>query len=162
MVFFCFVFFFLQLIFPRKKAKGNVSFQSFFFVVLGGGYVFFFFLGCFIFPREKEEKASFGKVLSLRATSSPGEAHCPCRLESRRLLAPPKSHPRRKESEQTHPWQRSFGCFKTSVMEGRGGWRESQTPGKDGDEDTREEEEEGRGGRRGRVPSAVVGPEAAP
>lgn len=124
--------------------------------------MFFFFLGCFIFPREKEEKASFGKVLSLRATSSPGEAHGPCRLESRRLLAPPKSHPRRKESEQTHPWQRSFGCFKTSVMEGRGGWRESQTPGKDGDEDTREEEEEGRGGRRGRVPSAVVGPEAAP
>lgn len=71
---FC-VFFFLQLIYPRKKAKGDVflEFSLLLLLLLFLGVLCLFVVVCFIFPREKEEKGSFSKVLSLHAMG-PGQA----------------------------------------------------------------------------------------
>ena len=72
--FFCILcFFFLQLIYPRKKAKGDVFLEfSLLLLLLFWGVLCLFVVVCFIFPREKEEKGSFSKVLSLHAMG-PGQ-----------------------------------------------------------------------------------------
>lgn len=113
--FFClffFSFFFFSNI-SKEESKGRCVFflKSFSVVVLEGfvGRLFFFFL-CHFFPREKEEKSSFSKVLSLQAMGIPGAAGAPSTQARVQVPASlPTSHPRRKESQRAYPRQRSFG-----------------------------------------------------
>lgn len=106
---FLFFFLFLQYFQGRKQRVMCLFLKSFSVVVVLEGFVFFFFVMSF-FPREKEEKSSFSKVLSLQVMGVPGAAGAPSTRARVQVLASlPTSHPHRKESQQAYPWQRSFG-----------------------------------------------------
>lgn len=111
------------------------------------------------FPREKEEKSSFCKVLSLRAMGIPGAAGAPSNAGSSPGACQPPNQPSSQEGVRTSLslakvlWLTS----KLSVTEGRGGQRESQTLGKVKTSGRRERENE-----QGDAPVAEVGVGEAP